>query len=341
MIALRRLGLETAALDRGSVIQSTRTFFPHGKAFGRMDIAALGRKVGASSICLHRAALQRILLDAARVVHPASVETGRECVGFEADKAGIFALFADGSQERGDLLIGADGVHSVIRRQLFGDENLRFAGYVAWRGVAGVAINPPLDREPLIVLGRGSQGGCFCCGHWRVYWYLTSNCRPGLTAGPLGNHAEVNERIKGWHVPFRCFVEATPEEAILRNDIVDRPARRIWGVGRVSLLGDAIHAMTPDLGQGACQALEDAVILADSLRRYPSAEAGLRDYEARRRHRANFVAAQSRQMSQVLQLSHPIPVWLRDTLGKTSWATNRAVKLFERLFLSELPVLAS
>ena len=191
------------------------------------------------------------------------------------------------------------------------------------------------------MLGRGSQGGCFCCGHWRVYWYLTSNCRPGLTAGPLGNHADVNERIKGWHVPFRCFVEATPEEAILRNDIVDRPARRVWGVGRVSLLGDAIHAMTPDLGQGACQALEDAVILADSLRRYPSAEAGLRDYEARRRHRANFVAAQSRQMSQVLQLSHPIPVWLRDTLGKTSWATNRAVKLFERLFLSELPVLAS
>jgi 2-polyprenyl-6-methoxyphenol hydroxylase-like FAD-dependent oxidoreductase len=111
-----------------------------------MDIAALGRKVGASSICLHRAALQRFLLDAARVVHPASVEIGRECVGVEADKAGIFAFFADGSQERGDLLIGADGVHSVIRRQLFGDENLRFAGYVAWRGVADTAIKPPLDR---------------------------------------------------------------------------------------------------------------------------------------------------------------------------------------------------
>jgi 2-polyprenyl-6-methoxyphenol hydroxylase-like FAD-dependent oxidoreductase len=75
----------------------------------------------------------------------------------------------------------------------------------------------------------------------------------------------VNERIKGWHVPFRCFVEVISEEAILRNDIVDRPFRRVWGVGRVSLLGDAIHAMTPDLGQGACQALEDAVIPVASM----------------------------------------------------------------------------
>jgi len=83
------------------------------------------------------------------------------------------------------------------------------------------------------------------------------------------------ERIKNWRVPFRAHVEVTEEDAILRDDIADRPARHLWGAGRVTLLGDAIHATTPNLGQGACQALEDAVVLADSL----AATGGWRRFE--------------------------------------------------------------
>jgi FAD-dependent urate hydroxylase len=162
---------------------------------------------------------------------------------------------------------------------------------------------------------------------------------PAHTRAPLGNRGEVIERIKNWHVPFRPFVEATKEDAILRIDVVDRPARRVWGAGRVTLLGDAIHATTPNLGQGACQALEDAVVLADSLRRSPSAEAGLRDYEGRRQHRANFVIGQSWRMGTVLQLANPVGVWLRDVLGSASWAQKRTERLFERLLRVDLPEL--
>jgi 2-polyprenyl-6-methoxyphenol hydroxylase-like FAD-dependent oxidoreductase len=108
----------------------------------------------------------------------------------------------------------------------------------------------------------------------------------------------------------------------------------------VTLLGDAIHATTPDLGQGACQALEDAVVLADSLRRSPSVEAGLRHYEARRRRRANFVISQSWRMGTVLQLSNPVGVWLRDVIYSTSWAQRRSERLFERLLRVDLPELA-
>jgi 2-polyprenyl-6-methoxyphenol hydroxylase-like FAD-dependent oxidoreductase len=341
MIALRRLGLETAALEAGSVIQRTRTFLSSGASCGGVDFVALGEKAGASSICLHRAALQRILLDAALVDNPASVETGRECVGFEADGAGVSALFADNSREHGDFLVGADGIHSVIRGQLFGDETLRYAGYVAWRGIAHAMSEPPLDREPLVVLGHGSQAGCFCCGTGRIYWFLTANASPGSHAGPCGNRAEVIERIRDWRVPFRRVVEATEEDAVLRNDIVDRPGRRVWGAEQVTLLGDAIHATTPNLGRGACQALEDAIILADSLRRSPSTEVGLREYETRRRDRANFVIKQSRRIGQVLQFAHPLGVWLREVLGATSWAQKRSEQLFEQLLRVDLPELAS
>ena len=104
---------------------------------------------------------------------------------------------------------------------------------------------------------------------------------------------------------MRQIVEATDENAILRNDIIDRPPRQVWGKGRITLLGDAVHATTPNLGQGACQALEDAVILAHALRGAASPEAGL-----------------------------------RDILGRTQWAQWQSHKLFERLLMIDLPELA-
>jgi len=339
MVALRRLGLEAAALKAGSVIEGTRTFLSTGELFGSIDFVALGEKAGALSICLHRATLQRLLLDAALSDDPRSVKTGRDCTGFEVDAAGVVALFSDGSREHGDVLVGADGIHSVIREQLFGAERLRFAGYIAWRGIAEGA-SPLPEREALVVVGRGSQAGCFHCGERRLYWFLTRNAAPDSHAGPLGNRGEAIECVNNWRVPFRSFVEATEENAILRNDVVDLPARRVWGAGRVTLLGDAIHATTPNLGQGACQALEDAVVLSDSLRRCASAEAGLRDYEARRHHRANFVIRQSRRIGTMAQLTSPVGVWLREVLGSTSWAQKQTERLFERLLRVGLPELA-
>ena len=126
----------------------------------------------------------------------------------------------------------------------------------------------------------------------------------------------------------------------MRNDVVDRRARRVWGAGPVTLLGDAIHATTPNLGQGACQALEDAVVLADSLRRCAPVEAALRDYEVRRHHRANFVIGQSLRIGTMVQLTNPVGVWLRELLGSTSWAQKRTERLFERLLRVDLPELA-
>jgi 2-polyprenyl-6-methoxyphenol hydroxylase-like FAD-dependent oxidoreductase len=334
MIALRRLGLDAAALQAGSVIERTRTFLSTGESFGSIDFAALEEAAGAPST------LQRLLLDTALTDDPGSVQPGRECAGFEADAEGVAALFSDGSREHGDVLIGADGIHSVIRRQLFGSERLRFAGYLVWRGM-GKGASPVPERESLVVVGRGSQAGCFHCGEQRFYWFLTFNAVPGSQPGPLGNRGEVLEYVKNWRVPFRSFVEASEEDAILRNDVVDRPARRVWGAGRVTLLGDAIHATTPNLGQGACQALEDAVVLADSLRRFSSPEAGLRDYEARRRPRANFVIGQSWRIGAVLQLANPAGLWLREVLGSTSWAQKRAERLFERLLCVDLPELSA
>src|ERR1700733_818600 len=140
-------------------------------------------------------------------------------------------------------------------------------------------------------------------------------------------------------MPIQRLAEATDESAILRNDVLDRPPRRVWGTGRITLLGDAVHATTPNLGQGACQALEDAVVLAHSLRAPASAEAGLRDYEARRRERAKFVIDQSWQLGRLFQISNPLGVWLRNVVCRTQWAQRHSQKLFERLLIVDPPKL--
>src|SRR5215467_7448486 len=151
MVALRRLGLDAA----GSVIERTRTFLFSGESFGSIDFAALDEKAGAPSICLHRATLQRLLLDAALCDDPRSVQTGRECTGFEADAATATALFSNGAREHGDVLIGADGIHSVIRGQLFGSERVtvrrlsRVARLHRGRGPAARARSPGRGRSRL------------------------------------------------------------------------------------------------------------------------------------------------------------------------------------------------
>jgi 2-polyprenyl-6-methoxyphenol hydroxylase-like FAD-dependent oxidoreductase len=341
ILATRRLGVEAEVVAAGSAIDKTRSFLPSGEPLDEFDFAALAERAGAPTVCAHRADLQRILLEAALARDPAAMRIGRDCIGCEEQGGVVSAVFADGSRERGDVLIGADGIHSAVRLSLFGEETPRYAGYHAWRGIAHGLSGLLPEGQPLLVIGRGAQAGCFHCGGGRVYWFLTRNGPPHSQAGPGGNRAEIAALVRGWQLPLRQFAQATDEKAILRNDVVDRPPRQVWGRGRITLLGDAIHATTPNLGQGACQALEDAVILAHSLRGAASAETGLRDYETRRRERANFVIDQSRRLGRLLQLANPAGVWLRNAIGRTKWAQRQSHKLFERLLTVDLPELES
>jgi 2-polyprenyl-6-methoxyphenol hydroxylase-like FAD-dependent oxidoreductase len=125
----------------------------------------------------------------------------------------------------------------------------------------------------------------------------------------------VLERFQSWHAAIPAAVAATGEGAILRNDIYDRPPLRRWGAGRVTLLGDAAHPMTPNLGQGACQAIEDAVVLRDSLAGNQDVAAALRRYEALRLPRTRRITLQSWRLGRAGQWSIPAACRLRDALA--------------------------
>jgi 2-polyprenyl-6-methoxyphenol hydroxylase-like FAD-dependent oxidoreductase len=334
--ALRRLGLDEEVVALGSLLDRAVTLTSQGKVLSELSLDGLSRRAGAPSICVHRADLQGCLV---RAVPSERLHTARECVGFEEDEQGVTARFADGKAERGDFLIGADGIHSIVRRTLHGPSEPRYAGYGGWRGIVAFCHPDVPPGASILALGPGTQLGLAPCGPGRVYWFATRNEPLGGRDGPAGPKAELLDAIRGWWSPIREAIEATPESALRKDPILDRPPSRRWGRRRVSFVGDAIHATTPNLGQGACQAIEDAVVLADCLRDRSNVPASLREYERRRRDRTALVVRQSRALGNIFQWERPVLVRFREYLFGTRLASRQALGTFEKLLAYDSPEL--
>ena len=263
--------METLGLGNALRSQSVRRISgsimnPEGKGLFAVPGDEVTRQLGAVAVLL-RAELMALL---AQVIDPGHIHLGWTCVGFEQDDTGVTAVFENGETAKGDLLIGADGLKSVVRTELFGEQQLLYAGYTAWRAVVASDCN----RDVMMgeTWGRGCRFGILPMSLGRVYWFATSNSPEG-ERDPEGKSRQTLSRLfLGWHKPIEALINTTNEGSILRNDIYDMNPIQRWVRGRVALLGDAAHPMTPNLGQGACQAIEDAVVLAACLRGSESIE---------------------------------------------------------------------
>lgn len=280
-----------------------------GRELVRAPIGRLRERFGESAVLvMHRAELQAALVAA---LGPDRIHLGVACAGVEESSDAARVRCADGSIRDVDVVVGADGLHSVVRAALHGVHGPRYSGYTAWRAIV------PFDHgtlQPGESWGAGARFGQVPMAGGLVYWFATSN-RPEGQTSPDGEKADVLRTFGRWHQPIPALIEATPAEAVVRNDIYDRPPLRQWGRGRVTLLGDAVHPMTPNLGQGACQAIEDAVVLARHLSQPGvSPDVALRAYERARAPRTAQIVRQSRLVGQVGQWAHPLLVRLRSGL---------------------------
>jgi 2-polyprenyl-6-methoxyphenol hydroxylase-like FAD-dependent oxidoreductase len=300
MRALDRLGVRDAVAARGAAATRSAILTSDGRELSRVPSDLLE-----GTIALHRADLQAELAAASGDLH-----LGVEVAAVDQGEDGVVARSTDGSDERGDLLVGADGLGSVVRRAI-ADVPIRYAGYTAWRGVSSVPVEPGRLTESW---GVGERFGLVDMGRGRTYWFATKNTPEGEPDEPGGRKAEILRRFSGWHEPIAAVVEAADESAILRNDVYYLEPLPRWSDGRVVLIGDAAHATTPGVGQGAAQAIEDAVVLADRLARSDELETALAEYEAIRRPRVEAVLKMSRRVDKAAQLASPLGWRLRNAM---------------------------
>ena len=333
--ALEQLGVAERVLWLSSKMERFECRTSVGKTLSSTPLLELERKLGVPvGVVVQRADLLRELA--------AGLDKGRthcaaRCVSIENKPDEVVAQFADGRVARGDFLVGADGLHSVVRAQLHGASKPRYAGYTCWRGVADLQVEDPQPGLGFETWGPGARFSVHHCAG-RIFWYATRNVPEGGVDSRAGRKADVRDVFKTWHRPIPEVIEATREADILRNDIVDRLPLEHWGRGRVTLLGDSAHPTTPNLGQGACLAMEDAVCLAASLAEARDVEEALQHYERVRYPRTTAITKDSWQLGKIGQLENPFGRCLRDRL--TSWTPSVvSLRLTENIVSYELPKL--
>lgn len=282
------LGLTSGLEEIGRPIRIGQLRDGWGKIISEADLGAVGDRVGAQTYGVHRGPMLD-LLAAEMIAAGAKLVTGAELVRFEESPDGVSAEFADGAVIEAGVLIGADGIWSRVREELVGGAKPRYAGYTTWRGIAPVSSGETLCET----WGPGLRFGTVPITGDQTYWFAVADAREGGEDG-ADVKGELLERFAELPGDVRVMIDATAPADILRTDCHDRPPLKIWGRGRVTLLGDAAHAMTPNMGQGACQAIEDAAALAAAFRACSGDPvAALRAYEAARIERANWFVDRS------------------------------------------------
>lgn len=239
-----------------------------------------------------------------------------------ADAGGSVRWTSDGIDiaENFDLVVAADGIHSRIRGDVWGDVTpLRYAGYSAWRGITAEPVD--LRGEAGETWGHGERFGIAPLADGRIYWFAVASMPAGTSF--KDEYAEVKRRFAHWHAPIDSIIQMTRPEDIFRRDIYDlaRPLRS-FAKDRVVVLGDAAHAMTPDLGQGGNQAMEDAATLAALLTPLAALPApppdalqhALAQYDQLRRSRTQAIARHARQLGAFAHVDGTLGVWGRDLL---------------------------
>jgi 2-polyprenyl-6-methoxyphenol hydroxylase-like FAD-dependent oxidoreductase len=290
----------------------------------------LADRLGRPTVAVRRGLLHEILVSA---LPEGVLRLGHELETFSQNHDGVRVRFTNGLEATGDVLVGADGLRSKVRQALLSDGPPTYSGYRGWLGL--VPFNSPSLPPGRVIesWGRGERFGALHCGGGEVYWFAAANRAEPIANVRPARKQDVLEQVRGWHEPFPSLIEATEEARIVELSFWDRDPVRKWGAGRVTLLGDAAHPMTPNIGQGACQAIEDGLALASELAKTREPEQSLRSYEAQRSARTAKFVLRSRRLGHLVQRPGVLSTRLRDTLVRLTpphVQLNQMAKLFER-----------
>jgi 2-polyprenyl-6-methoxyphenol hydroxylase-like FAD-dependent oxidoreductase len=312
--ALRVLGLADQVQALGPPMSAFENRTRSGDLMASWPIGEISARLGAPTVNVTRANLHRVL---ATAVGGDTIRYRAAVTGWSETGGRVAVKLADGNEHTADILIGADGIGSTVRRAITPDAIPRYGGYAAWRGLVPFEHH----RTPHGVFqqfwGPGKRFAYYYATERDLYWIAVSNAHEGEQDPAGGVRESLGARFRGWADQIPSIIAATDEAAILRTDIADLDPLPVWGSGRVTLLGDAAHAMSFNVGQGACTAIEDAIVLASRLGQQSDVPAALRAYETERMERTHPQQKRARRVGAMARWSNPVATGFRDLLWRS------------------------
>ncbi len=263
------------------------------------------------SVCIPRADLLSILVNS---LPAENIKLGCEFERLEQSTNKVRVHFANDTIAEHDILVGADGLRSRVRGEVFGRIEPIYRGYLVWRGIGYYEGGDLTANSSSETWGKGRRFGILNTGNKKFTWYAAANIAASHQDLEKGRRAELLQMFGDWHSPIAELIDSTPENLIMKNAACDHHSLKKWVKGRVVLLGDSAHACTPNLGQGGGMAIEDALVLAKSLNTESSIEAALALYEKRRTTRTKHIQQRSRRMGQIAQWENPFIVAGREII---------------------------
>ena len=306
---LKQLGVLEEVLREGDLVTNYQFLSQSGKELvnigvDRHEVPAIG---------IHRSSLQTLLWQ--KLPRKQTI-LGEMFERFEQVGSKVRVHFAGGLVDEGDALIGADGLHSRVRSQLLGKAQPIYRGMTVYRALTDYV--PRAYRPDYICeyIGSGKAFGFLMIGKGRMYWYVASKASEGQPDALIDRKQELQLMFQDWPEPIPKLIAATDETSILRNDLYDRFPVQVWSQQNITLLGDAAHPSLPTMGQGACMAIEDALVVTQCLREQSNPTDAFRHYETLRLTRTKKIVEQSLRIGQSFQIENRFFVALRNTLMK-------------------------
>jgi len=295
LAALDEIGLGDAVRASGGRVSAGAMRWRDGSWLRRPSAERITHALGEPLVVVRRTVLMDLLADA---LTDGTIEFGCAATELVATAGGVRITLSDGTTREAEGVVGADGVGSVVARHLNGAMPRRYAGYTAWRGIAEYRLDPDLAGE---TMGTGTEFGHVPLGPEHTYWFGTERSPEGRSA-PGGELAYLRSKYCDWADPIPALLAATDQDDVLRNDLYDRVEARQWARGSTVLVGDAAHPMRPHLGQGGCQGLEDAAILAHCVEHADDLPTAFARFAAFRQPRVRPLVRESRLLGEVVNV---------------------------------------
>jgi 2-polyprenyl-6-methoxyphenol hydroxylase-like FAD-dependent oxidoreductase len=305
MQVMKKLGLQEKLEQVGNKLSCMKITDTKLKPISVTDLSFFEQKYQVSNLAIHRGELQKILTESIGYEH---INLSKRLLKIEKND-GYNLTFDDDSNLESQVIIGADGIKSIIRNQLFEPTKIRKAAQICWRGIAEIDLPEKYHKELNEAWGKGKRFGFVKINSQKVYWYALINAPK-----QIDTQMNLLDLFQEFHPDILRIIETTPTNQIIFSEITDLTPTEKWHQNNLCLIGDAAHATTPNLGQGACQAIEDAYILGKCLEENQDINGAFQQYNFRRIKKAHTIVNISWQIGKLAEFDSNLGVWFRNNL---------------------------